>query len=122
MKGVKILVIEDESSLATALQENLTGQGFAVTVADSGEAGLEIIKKSRPDLLLLDSILPGMNGIEVLKALKPMRDEKHFPIIMLSNLDNPEDLRAAREYDIEEYLVKTDWRLEDIVAKIKKAI
>ena len=122
MKGVKIVIIEDDSGLAEALQENLSAKGFVVRTAGTGEDGLELIKESHPDLILLDSLLPGMSGIEVLEALKPIREKNNIPVIMLSNLDNPDDLKAARAYDIEEYLIKTDWRLDDVISKIKSAI
>ena len=122
MGSRKIVIIEDEQDLAIALSENLTSKGFAVKIAKNGEEGVDIIKQYHPDLILLDSILPGMSGVDVLESLKTMREEKNIPIIMLSNLDDPEDVKEARKYGIEEYLVKTDWKLADVVAKIAKAI
>lgn len=118
----KIVIIEDEHDLAVALQESLSQKGFVVRTAPSGEDGLKLIKDDRPDLILLDTVLPGMSGLDVLEALKSIRDEQNIPVIMLSNIDNPEDLKKARKYDIEEYLVKTDWRLDDVISKIKAAI
>ena len=108
--------------MAAALQESLSGKGFTYRVASTGEKGLEMIKENRPDLILLDFLLPGMSGLEVLKELEPIRKEKNIPVIVLSNVDNPDDLKEARQYDISEYLVKTDWRLEDVISKIKSAI
>lgn len=118
----KIVIIEDEHDLAAALQESLSQRGFVVRTASKGEEGIGIIKQDRPDIILLDLILPDMNGIDVLKALKPIRDEQNIPVIVLSNIDDPDEFKEAREYDIEEYLVKTDWRLDDVIAKIKSAL
>ena len=81
-----------------------------------------VLSPKLTDLILLDSILPGISGLEVLEELKPIRAEKNIPVIMLSNLDDPEDLKDAREYGIDEYLIKTDWRMEDVVKKIKQII
>ncbi len=122
MKGRKIVIIEDENDLAAALQEELVRVGFVVRTASSGEEGVQDIKRERPDLILLDSMLPQMSGLQVLEELKTMREEKNIPVIMFSNSDNPDDIKKAREYNIEEYLVKTDWRLADVVQKIKDVL
>lgn len=122
MHGKKIVIIEDEHDLAIALQENLTDKGFVVRVAETGEDALKLIQDDRPDVLLVDLLLPGMSGIELLEALKPLREEHNIPVIVLSNSDSREDLRDAKQYNIEEYLVKTDWKLADVIAKIKSVI
>ena len=122
MRSGNIVIIEDENDLASALKDALEGRGYVVRVALRGEEGLELVKKERPDLILLDLVLPDMTGIDILRELQPMRAEKHIPVIILSNLDNPDDLKEAREYNIEEYLIKTDWKLEDVIARIKEAI
>jgi DNA-binding response OmpR family regulator len=120
--GKRILIIEDNPDLAAALCDALSEAGFEATSVATGEEGLELIKKDNPTLLLLDSILPQMSGMDVLKALQEYRKMHELKIIMLSNVDDPHELRAAREFDIEEYLIKTDWRMEDVIKTIKNHI
>lgn len=114
-----VVIVEDQQDLAEALKDALSDKGFEVRTATTAEVGIELIKEEVPDVLLLDFILPGMSGVDMLEALKPIREEKNFGIVMLSNVDNPNDLQKAREYDIDHYLVKTDWRLEDVIKTIK---
>lgn len=117
-----ILVVEDEQNLAEALKEHLEKKGFTAETVTSGEAALTAMNNTAPDLILLDIALPGMSGFDLLDQIQEMRAEKHTPVIMLSNLDNPDDLRRAHHYDVSEYLIKTDWRLDDVVKKIEKAL
>jgi DNA-binding response OmpR family regulator len=118
----KLLVIEDDVDLAVALKDSLSERGFNVTAVNTGEEGVQLIKSESFDIVLLDWLLPGMSGLEVLKEVDEVRQAKRLPVIILSNVDNPDDIKAAREYEIAEYLVKTDWRLDDVVQKIKGAL
>ncbi len=115
-----IVIIEDNVDLATALSDALVQQGYTVSRAQNGEEGISLIEKQNPDLLLLDTLLPEMSGIDVLESLKAYRAERNLKVIILSNVDDPEALKRARQYDIEEYLIKTDWRMEDVIKTIKK--
>lgn len=118
-----VLIVEDQEDLVSAVSERLEAEGISTMVAMSAEEALKKIEENKPDVMLLDFLLPGgMNGIEMLKELKKMHLEPKIKVIMLSNIDDPEDLKSAWDYDIEEYLVKTDWRLDDVVAKIKRLI
>ena len=121
-KSKKIVLIEDNHDLSNVLRDMLTEKGYTVSVAETGEAGIPLIQDEKPDLLLLDTILPGINGIEVLDQLQTYRAEHPLKVIMLSNIDDPNHLKDARSHDIEEYLIKTDWRMEDVLARIKKYI
>lgn len=118
----KIVVIEDNHDLSSVVQELLSEKGYDVATADTGESGLTLVQEQKPSLLLLDSRLPGMSGLEVLEALQEFRKNHELKIIILSNVDDPVELRAAREYGIDEYLIKTDWRMEDVVSTVKKHI
>lgn len=117
-----IVIIEDEEMLGRALRDILISEGFTATMCTTGEEGLKTIQSEHPRLVLLDSVLPGIHGIEVLRALTEYRKTHDLKIIILSNIDDPEDLQRAREYDIVDYLIKTDWKLEEIIEKIKKAL
>lgn len=122
MSDKRILIIEDEYDLAHALDEYLSDKGYEIEAVPSAEVGLSSVRKRVPDLILLDLILPGMSGLKFLEAIKGLREKETIPVIILSNIDNPDDLKKAREYNIEEYLIKTDWRLEDVVKKIEEAL
>jgi len=119
-KNKHIVIIEDNEDLAVAVQETLTERGYTVSVAGSGEAGIDLIKNSRPSLLLLDTLLPGIGGMEVLDALVEYRKKNELSVIVLSNVDDPEELKRARAHNIDEYLIKTEWRMEDVISKIKR--
>lgn len=118
----KILFIEDESALQRAATDILTQEGYEVLSALNGEEGLSIAQKDVPDLVLLDLILPQKNGFEVLEALKKDEKTKHIPIIILSNLEGNADIERALELGATTYLVKTNYRLEEVVEKIKQII
>ena len=114
-----ILIVEDQEELALALSEALESKGFVVRTAATAEDGVEMIHSEVPEVLLLDLTLPGMSGMELLKSLRNGEATKGLPVMILSNMDNPEDFKEAHQYDVVEYLVKSDWRLDDIINKIK---
>lgn len=118
----KILIIEDEPTLRKTMAEYLAAEKFKAIEAADGEAGLLLAKKEIPDLILLDIILPKKNGYEVLEELKKDEKTKKIPIILLTNLESPEDIEKAFEKGASTYLVKSDYRLEDIVKKIKETL
>ncbi len=118
----KILIIEDESALQKTFSDLLGGEGYKVISALDGEVGLETAKKEKPDLILLDLILPKINGFGVLKRLKADDTTKNIPVIVLTNLEGVEDVNKAIELGIKTYLVKGQYSLEDIVTKIKDCI
>lgn len=122
MEKKKILIIEDESTLQRALSEFLSLEGFAVVNALDGEKGIEMAKKEKPDLILLDIILPKKDGYEVVDELKEDEGTKDMPIILLTNLETTENVNRAFEKGITTYLVKSDYKLEEIVKKIKDTL
>jgi len=118
----RILIIEDEATLRKTMAEYLAAEKFEALEAADGEAGLELARKHIPDLILLDIILPKKNGYEVLEELKMSEKTKKIPVILLTNLESPEDIEKAFEKGASTYLVKSDYRLEDIVKKIKETL
>jgi CheY-like chemotaxis protein len=118
----KILVIEDEASLLKSLTEFLAEEKFEVIGASDGEMGLALAKKENPDLVLLDLILPKKDGYEVLEEMKQDENMKKIPVILLTNLENPEDIEKAFAKGVSTYLVKSNYKLEDIVKKIKETL
>ena len=118
----KILIIEDESTLNKSVVDFLSAENFQVLSALDGEAGLEMAKKEIPDLILLDIILPEKDGYEVLDELKKDEKTKNIPVILLTNLESQEDIVRAFEKGATTYLVKSDYKLQDVAKKIKTAL
>jgi DNA-binding response OmpR family regulator len=118
----KLLVVEDDMILQKALQEFLTAEGFEIFTASDGEAGITAAKEKMPDLVLLDIILPKKDGYEVLAALKKDEKTKQIPIILLTNLGSLNDVEKAIELGATTYLVKSDYKLQEVAKKIKETL
>jgi len=118
----KILIIEDETSLNQSLGEFLKEEGYEIVSAFDGEEGIEMAKKEDPSLILLDIVLPKKDGYEVLDELKKDSTTKNIPIILLTNLESPEDIQKAFDKGATTYLVKSDYKMEDIANKIKETL
>lgn len=115
----KILIIEDEVSLQNSIKDFLLMENFEVVVASDGETGANLVKSEKPDLVLLDVILPKKDGFGVLEDIKADEETKKIPVILLTNLESAEDVDKAFSFGVTAYLVKANYRLEEIVAKIK---
>jgi DNA-binding response OmpR family regulator len=118
----KILFIEDESALQKTFGEILRQEGYEMISALDGEIGLRMARSEKPDLILLDLILPKIHGFDVLKELKKDDLTKDIPIIILTNLERVEDVQKAIELGATTYLVKANYTLEEILKKVKKAL
>ena len=118
----KILFIEDEPNLQRAVGGILEKEGYEVKNALDGELGLSEAKKEKPDLILLDLILPKKDGFEVLTELKQDEEVKNIPVIVLTNLESSADIEKALELGATTYLVKADYSLDEIIEKVKKSL
>lgn len=116
----KIIIIEDELILAEALKERLTNSGYDIFVAYNGEDGLDRIKKNKPDLLILDILLPGINGYDVMRKLQ--EEKIDIPILVVSNSGQPVEIEKSREMGVIDFIVKVDFSLEDVERKVKGII
>jgi DNA-binding response OmpR family regulator len=116
----KILIIEDESALQKTLGEVLSQQGYEVLSALNGEIGLKLAQSKKPDLILLDLILPKIHGFDVLKKIKDNPETKKIPVIVLTNLESIEDIKKAIELGATTYLVKANYSLEELTIKINQ--
>lgn len=114
-----ILFIEDESTLQKTVSAALGQEGIGVISALDGEIGLRLAREKTPDLILLDLILPKMDGFEVLKALKSDPAYSHIPVIVLTNLESSADIERALSLGARSYLVKANYALPQMVEKIK---
>lgn len=119
----KILIVEDETALLYALQAELAGGGYQTVSAMSGDEGLERIKKNRFAAIILDLVLPGkIDGFEFLKRIKTDKKTKDIPVIIISNLGEKENIERAKKLEAKDYLVKTEYSLEEILKKIKNIL
>jgi len=117
-----ILFIEDESALQKTFGDLLREEGYEMISALDGEVGLRLAKTKKPDLILLDLILPRVHGFDVLKQLKEDKETKDIPIIVLTNLEGIGDVDKAIALGAKTYLVKAQYTLEEVLEKIKKAL
>jgi DNA-binding response OmpR family regulator len=118
----KIVFVEDEPHLQEELTAALVEEGFIVKNAYDGENGLEMIKKERPDIVLLDLILPKQDGFKILEAVKADSETKHIPIVVLSNLETAENVERAIRLGATSYLVKPNYEISHITQKIKSIL
>ena len=117
-----ILIVEDEKPLRDALSSKLTHEGFSILQAGDGKEGLKIALQIHPDLILLDIILPVMDGITMLKQLRQDEWGKDAKIIILTNLSDEARISEGFDNAVFDYLIKTDWKLEELVGKIKQKL
>ncbi|MBL7154931.1 MAG: response regulator [Candidatus Portnoybacteria bacterium] len=117
-----ILFIEDEPFFQKAVGQFLEKEGFQTKSALDGQVGLALAKKFKPDLILLDLILPKQDGFEVLKELKKDATTKDIPVIILTNLEGGTDVEKALSLGATTYLVKANYELEEVVKKIKQTL
>jgi DNA-binding response OmpR family regulator len=116
----RILIIEDEKTLARALELKLTHSGFEVKTVFNGEAGVELIQKESFDLILLDLIMPKMDGFTVLSVLKERNVET--PVMILSNLSQDNDVKRTKEFGAKEFIIKSNTPIATIIERVIKIL
>ena len=117
-----ILIIEDDKFLKELIARKLTEEGFGVSEAVDGEEGIKKIKEEKPDLVLLDLILPGIDGFEVLSQMRKESALSSIPVIILSNLGQKEDVEKGLKMGAVDYLIKAHFTPGEIIDKIKAAL
>lgn len=122
MTKKKILIVEDETALLYALQAKLSVENFDVTGTTSAEDAVNKLKKNKFDLIVLDVLLPGMDGFEFLKKLKFDEETKNISVIILTNLSDKESQSKGASLGAKEYILKLHFPLDEIVSKIKKEV
>ena len=116
----KILIIEDEKTLAGALELKLTHLGFEVESVFNGEEGIKLLQKNKYDLILLDLIMPKVDGFAVLKILKTK--QLKTPILVLTNLSQQDDMKRAKEYGAKDFFIKSNTPISTIVDKVNELL
>jgi len=119
-KSKKILIIEDEKSLARALELKLTSTGFNVKTVFNGEDGIELLKKESFALILLDLIMPKMDGFTVLAILKAKKNKT--PVMVLTNLSQPNDEKRTIEFGAKEFFIKSNTPISTIVLRVTELL
>ncbi|MFA4834336.1 MAG: response regulator [Patescibacteria group bacterium] len=119
---IKILLVEDDPFLLSMYNTKFELENFKVVAAEDGEKGLKLALKELPDVILLDIMLPRMDGFEVLKALKADKKTSGIPVILLTNLSQKEKVKEGLSLGANDYLIKAHFMPSEVVEKIKKLI
>ncbi|MDQ2933071.1 MAG: response regulator transcription factor [bacterium] len=118
----KILLIEDDVFLGDVLIQKLTTEGFDAVLARDGKEGFDLISTFKPELILLDIILPNMNGYEILEAKKLDPSISEIPVIIISNSGQPVEINRALSLGVKDYLVKAQFEPEEVMVKVRSQI
>jgi len=121
-KKIKVLLIEDEEMLANMYEVKFKNEGFDLLKALDGAEGLKLAKTEKPDFVLLDIIMPKMDGFSVLKSLKEDPETKDVPVLLLTNLGQEEDIERGKKLGAVGYLVKANITPAEVVHEVKKQL
>ena len=117
--AITVMVVEDDKLLSDLLARKFTAEHFNLIHAPTGELALELLKTTKPDLVLLDILLPGIDGFEVLRNIKANPDTKNIPVVILSNLGQESDIKRGQELGAEKFIVKVTLTLDEVVAMVR---
>jgi DNA-binding response OmpR family regulator len=118
----KILIVEDEELIGDLLQKKLRQEGYFASVARDGEEALKQAREEKPDMVLLDIVLPRLNGFEVLSELKKDEALRQIPVIIISNSGQPSEIERAKELGVHDWLVKTEFDPQEVLEKVQRQI
>jgi CheY-like chemotaxis protein len=116
----KILIIEDEEILLNLLNKKLTQEGYEVYLSRNGLEGLEKMKEIKPDIILLDIIMPKMGGMEVMEEMQKNEELKKIPVVIISNSGQPVEIDKIKKLGAKDWLIKTEFNLQEVVEKVNK--
>jgi len=117
-----ILIVEDELSMQRALKNKLEQSGYRISTAADGNAALEEIRAKKPDLVLLDLIMPKLDGISVLREVKKDDELRNIPVVILTNLSTGDKVAEAMQLGTFDFLVKANYSLDDVLKKVRERI
>jgi CheY-like chemotaxis protein len=118
----KILIVEDEEPLRRAIIDTLTHEGFVALEAKDGQEGIAQATAHIPDLILMDILMPNMDGRAALKEIRENSSTKDIPVIMLTNMSDMSYVAEVTAYPKVDYLVKSDWSITDVLEKIRQML
>lgn len=116
----KILIVEDEKAMAEVLRDEFALHHYDLSIAKNGEEAIKKIQSWNPDLVLLDLLLPRMDGFSVLKEMKADEELRNVPVIVLSNLGQDDDIKLAMSLGAVDYFVKAQHPIKEIIQKVQK--
>jgi len=119
MEKKKILIVEDDNFVAEVYLAKLSEMGYETVLAQNGEEGLTELKKGKMDLILLDILMPIMNGIEMLEQVKKNEEWKNIPVILLTNIGEKESIQKVREMGVNDYLIKSHFTPAEVIEKVE---
>ena len=119
---MKVLIVEDEDILVRVLQEKFEEEHFKVSISRDGGGALSLAKKFKPDAILLDILLPKLNGLEVLAQLKKDDNLKNIPVIIMSNVSDDERIKKGLSLGAVGYMIKTQHPINEVVEKVNEYI
>lgn len=118
-KTKKILLAEDDQFISRAYKDGLERVGFEIVIALDGFVAVEKVKIEKPDIVLLDLMMPEKNGFEVLEEIRAGKDSKNIPVIILSNLGQDSDVEKGKELGATDYLIKSNFSMKEVIEKVK---
>ncbi len=118
----KILLVEDEDLIIKILEKKLSEKGYEVLLSRNGKEGLEAMKKEKPDLVLMDIVMPKLNGLETMEAMNNDPELKELPVIIISNSGEPVEIERVKELGAKDWLIKTEFDPQEIIEKVIKQI
>jgi len=118
----KILLVEDEELMTDLLQRKLAKEGYEILVAKDGQEGLKAMREVKPDLVLLDIIMPRMGGFEVMEEMNKDTELKKIPVIVISNSGQPVELDRAQKLGAKDWLIKTEFDPQEVIEKVVRQI
>lgn len=119
---IHVLIVEDDPFLSNIYQTKFDMEGFKVSTADNGQSGFDDAKKKKPDIILLDILLPKMDGFTVLEHLKADPEVKDIPVLLLTNLGQKDDVEKGLKLGAVDYLIKAHFKPQETVDKVKKIL
>ncbi len=115
-----VLVVEDETPLQNAIEIKLKNEGYRVLVVSSAHEALEVLGSEKPDLIWLDILLPGMDGLEFLEKIRMSEDWKHIPVLVVSVTAGQDRIQQAFKLDVVDFIVKSQYKIEDIIGRVNE--
>lgn len=122
INNIKILLVEDDPFLLKMYTTKFELEGFSVVTASDGEKGIKYAKKEKPDIIILDIMLPKVSGFDVLKAIKDNKETSNIPVILLTNLSQRDEVERGLSLGASGYLIKAHFMPSEVVAKIKEVL
>jgi len=122
LSGKKVLIVEDDSLLAKVFSESFLAEKFQVVMVDNGLKAAEAVRDFSPDIILLDLIIPGIDGFAVLKQLKSDPKTKNIPVAVISNLSSAGDIKAVKALGADEYFIKSNTEVDKIIKYVKNKL